>query len=346
MAQTNVKFNVSISNGSTNVYNQTSTVVATSAYQTSDTLFIDTPVFTPSATQSLTYAVTYSVSQTETELAPELVNNSKTKIFVVTDTVFARDNGVLANGISPSYFIDGNVDAAEVGTLYEISNNAMASSISFFVHSLSTIGTTALVKIHRLSPSGEITELAISSTAYAITSASSKNKWVTLPINLFLDKDSTYLASVMQTNLTATNSAVVVGTDASNFQRLFTSWVFRPAAANPWVTISEFHEAVMIRLNIKAGNVGVEELASKGFSLEQNAPNPFSTSSSVTYELAKDARNVTFTVVDVTGRLVSSEKVANSIGKHNVSLTKYAAGVYYYTLNVDGVSTTKKMIAE
>lgn len=90
----------------------------------------------------------------------------------------------------------------------------------------------------------------------------------------------------------------------------------------------------------------INELEQKGFALGQNAPNPFTSSSSVSYELAKDVKSAVFTVTDVMGRVISSEKVGTTTGTHSVKLNSYAAGVYYYSLNVDGNLTTKKMIVE
>jgi hypothetical protein len=46
------------------------------------------------------------------------------------------------------------------------------------------------------------------------------------------------------------------------------------------------------------------------------------------------------------GRIITSEKVATTTGSHTVKLGTYAAGVYYYSLNIDGNITTKKMIVE
>ena len=51
-------------------------------------------------------------------------------------------------------------------------------------------------------------------------------------------------------------------------------------------------------------------------------------------------------VSDVTGRIISSEKVSSNTGTHTVKLGSYAAGLYYYTLTVDGKTSTKKMIVE
>ncbi len=110
---------------------------------------------------------------------------------------------------------------------------------------------------------------------------------------------------------------------------------------------NQFAQGYMIDLHISGNStVGIDELEANGAALGQNVPNPFTSESSVAYELTKGANVVTFAVTDVMGRVISTEKVANAIGKHNVKLGTYAAGVYYYTLTVDGKSATKKMIVQ
>ncbi len=90
----------------------------------------------------------------------------------------------------------------------------------------------------------------------------------------------------------------------------------------------------------------IKEIENNGFVLGQNAPNPFTKESIVKFALVKNASSAVFTVVDVMGRVISTEKVATTIGAHSVELKDYAAGIYYYSLNVDGNVTTKKMIVE
>lgn len=87
-------------------------------------------------------------------------------------------------------------------------------------------------------------------------------------------------------------------------------------------------------------------VAQNTFGLTQNFPNPYTKESVVKYNLSSDAKSALFTVTDVMGRIVSSEKVETTTGSHSVKLGAYAAGVYYYSLNVDGNVTTKKMIVE
>ncbi len=85
---------------------------------------------------------------------------------------------------------------------------------------------------------------------------------------------------------------------------------------------------------------------SNGITLGQNMPNPFTNGSTVNYQLAKDVTSAVFTVTDIMGRVISSEKVETTTGIHSVKLGAYAAGVYYYSLNIDGIVKSKKMIVE
>ncbi len=105
--------------------------------------------------------------------------------------------------------------------------------------------------------------------------------------------------------------------------------------------------AYMIDFSIHTPVVtNVKDLQNNGFGLTQNSPNPYTKESMVKYSLPTNVNSVLFTVTDIMGRVVSSEKTGTTTGSHSVKLGAYAAGVYYYSLNVDGNVTTKKMIVE
>lgn len=91
---------------------------------------------------------------------------------------------------------------------------------------------------------------------------------------------------------------------------------------------------------------GVKELEQNGFALAQNSPNPFSGSATVDFELAKNATSSVFTITDVTGKIISTEKTPTTAGKHSIKLGALSNGLYFYSLNVDGKTLTKKMIVE
>jgi hypothetical protein len=80
--------------------------------------------------------------------------------------------------------------------------------------------------------------------------------------------------------------------------------------------------------------------------LYQNSPNPWSTSTFISFNLAK-AGNGTIKVFDVTGKLVYLEKDYYNVGKHAIEISKdniQGNGVYYYELTTDDFRAIKKMI--
>ena len=87
------------------------------------------------------------------------------------------------------------------------------------------------------------------------------------------------------------------------------------------------------------------------FSLHQNYPNPFNPVTTITFDLAK-SELVSLNVYDVNGylikNLVNNEK---NPGQYNVNWNgnntaneNVAGGVYFYRIDTDSYSATKKMI--
>ncbi len=106
------------------------------------------------------------------------------------------------------------------------------------------------------------------------------------------------------------------------------------------------YESHDIGYRLSVSITGVKELEEKGFALAQNSPNPFSGTSTVDFELAKNATSSVFTITDVTGKVISTEKAPTTAGKHSIKLGSLSNGLYFYSLNVDGKTLTKKMIVE
>ncbi|MGB1040236.1 MAG: T9SS type A sorting domain-containing protein [Flavobacteriales bacterium] len=108
---------------------------------------------------------------------------------------------------------------------------------------------------------------------------------------------------------------------------------------------SEF-EAIDIDLFIRQTNsIGIDEFES-GVKLFQNYPNPSNGLTRIKYELANSAE-VSFEIIDVTGKKVMSiiEGNRNSgINTIDVNTSELKAGIYFYSIVIDGNAITKKMI--
>ena len=341
-AQTNVKLNVNILNGTSSVYSQNSATVSLPSGG-KDTLSITTTPYTPPATVA-SYTTQFKISQTETELPADTASNWKIKTFAVTDTVYARDNGIKTDVASPNNYTGGDVDDSGIGNIYEFSLDANASSISTFVDSATAIGTTIQAKIYLVGAS--FTEIAASAT-YSISTNANKAKWVTLPLSVLLQKDSTYLAAIITTGVSTgtPNVYVILGADKITEQPLHTSYVYTAGGTPGWGYI---HELPMIRLNIKPGFVGINELSkNEDVRLYQNIPNPTKAISTISYELEQNAA-VALTIFDIAGKKIAVQNEGNqAAGKHSIifNAENLSSGVYYYSLTVGQKTTpTMKMV--
>ncbi len=80
--------------------------------------------------------------------------------------------------------------------------------------------------------------------------------------------------------------------------------------------------------------------------LDQNQPNPFSGSTEITFSL-QESGNARLSVFDATGREVA-RLVDGPLraGDHTATLdaSRFAPGIYVYTLAVDGQRSTRRMV--
>ena len=98
----------------------------------------------------------------------------------------------------------------------------------------------------------------------------------------------------------------------------------------------------------ETGTVALDEngITPKGFSLEQNYPNPFNPVTQISYDIP-DQSDISLDLYDIRGlkikSLVSGVKPA---GSHTFTLdaTDMASGVYFYTLTLDNISQTRKLV--
>jgi photosystem II stability/assembly factor-like uncharacterized protein len=85
---------------------------------------------------------------------------------------------------------------------------------------------------------------------------------------------------------------------------------------------------------------------SSAYSLDQNYPNPFSSSTNISFTLPS-ASMVKLEVYDMNGRLLStvvSEKMNAGVYKYQWNAENIPSGIYYYTLHADSFTDSKKLV--
>jgi hypothetical protein len=93
--------------------------------------------------------------------------------------------------------------------------------------------------------------------------------------------------------------------------------------------------------------IEVEEVSMvKDFALEQNYPNPFNPSTEIRFALQNDSQ-VKLAVFNTKGELVANlknEKMTKGAHAVNFDASALNSGVYFYKLDVNGMTETKKMV--
>ena len=110
-------------------------------------------------------------------------------------------------------------------------------------------------------------------------------------------------------------------------------------------TTGKYQIDIITSVNSNSPNIPVK------FELEQNYPNPFSSSTDIPYKL-KTQSDVQVTIYDILGRIVRKFSVgAQMVGLHSIVWNgrnnfgeMVAAGIYFYRLQVNGESLVKKMV--
>ncbi|MCB0397101.1 MAG: T9SS type A sorting domain-containing protein [Flavobacteriales bacterium] len=323
--------------GSGSVYNESSPAITLPSAAT-DTLEITTP-FTPGATASDLgdYTFTFDIQQTETDENPG--DNMVTAEFKVTDTVFAREYGVLGSSVGPDNYTCCVADGSEIGLIYEFSKADMARSISFYIANNTTTanGLTVFANLYKISINGDFSSTPIAQSDIFDVTSNEVNTWVTLPFTApaQVDPDSTYVASLGIFGLDA-GDVLRVGEDLTVNQPEAsvapTTFVYGGA----WYWIPN---VPMIRLNTTS-TVGVDEITER-FNLNLY-PNPATDAVNV-YANTLPAEPITLTLTNLLGEVVMTRTVSPIMGQINerIALNNLDNGIYM--LRMQGADWEKTM---
>jgi len=120
---------------------------------------------------------------------------------------------------------------------------------------------------------------------------------------------------------------------------------------HPQVEVDQFYSysnvTPFIKLNLVGDGSGIAKNTVAGnVELGQNQPNPFHGTSTINYTL-KEAGAVNFEVTDITGKVVQSISQGNqAAGAYKITLNSadFVGGVYFYSIDVNGAKSTKKMV--
>jgi|GEM_PF-1469032 len=112
-------------------------------------------------------------------------------------------------------------------------------------------------------------------------------------------------------------------------------------AENPYQTWSQWAYVTM------ADNVSIEEQPAAGLNYIYAAPNPVNDMANINFAVSKNIEKAELKITDITGKelqRINLGSLTNGKFVRSVDFNQYPAGIYFYTLILDGQSTTGKLI--
>lgn len=357
---TNVSFTTTVSVGGTGVFTGNTAVTASMAV--GDTLR-DTTItsFTPPTTPLQAYTSSSTLNYANIATDANLANNTRSGIGFQTNAKdFGRDNNTFSTGFF--WNNDDGLTPAQgnpyiMGLEYVTVANQNIQAVKVAIGAGSQAGGSLYPIIYEVDLTASSFQDIFSNAVYdgsqvangyyflqAGDIPSGATKWVTLPLQncLTLEAGKSYV--------------IAVGTDGGEFVRVMNGGIVPPDATaflfdavgdqNPgaiqwyWLPFTPAIRAVM-----GVCDISVAEMEEKGFDLGQNYPNPYNNDTRIDYNLDKGG-SVAFQIVDVTGKVVYDRQIgAQPAGAYvlNIDGTNFSAGLYYYSLSVDGIRTTRTM---
>ncbi|MDG2311022.1 MAG: T9SS type A sorting domain-containing protein [Flavobacteriales bacterium] len=317
----------------------------TLSYATADTL---SAAYLPTALGPVT--VDYLLTADAADENPG--NNMASQSFEVTDLSWGRDEGTPINA-APG---DGTDDYIAV-SLFDIVDDVVIYAIDVAVMDGSETGTSIITHLFDGFDDNFLAEqyggILQSTDEFDIIAGNTNavgepvTTWYTLVF------DEPYLASAGDWLGAGFEhyggSNVQYG--ESKYTQDNTAFIYGPFGSGSAYDWYYTNEVPMVRLNLNPNAVNTiseESVNTTGFEMFPSFPNPTNGVTRVQFRLDR-AADVNFEVVDVTGKTVYTLDMGTQAPGYNsisVDASAFAAGVYTYTLSVDGERSTDRLMVK
>ena len=334
---TNAVVSSTVYDGAMNVvHTETSAPVASIAVAGSETVTLTG--YTPMGVDA--YMVQHIVTIDEADVASG--NDSTMYTFVVSDSVYARDNGVVEGGLGFNADATNPVVEADLGQSFEVVATDTLSSVSMLITNTggSNEGTVLTASIYEVdATTGEPTN-EIGTTA-AVTIDATENAFWDCPIlNGLILNPGTY---VIVANQPADNLGL--GYTSSIFTE-GTTWNQSTTLATGWANNETYNFLVSFLLRANFGEVvestvGLDEVNSSEISIY---PNPSTGNFNLNISNV-NAASVDVEITDVSGKVILSNAYNTNNGSVNesINISNVDDGVYIVRVN-GGQSMVKRIV--
>ena len=317
----------------------------TLSYATADTL---SAAYLPTALGPVT--VDYLLTADAADENPG--NNMASQSFEVTDLSWGRDEGTPVNA-APA---DGTDDYIAV-SLFDIVDDVVIYAIDVAVMAGSETGTSIITHLFDGFDDNFLAEqyggILQSTDEFDIIAGNTNDVGVPVTNWYTLVFDEPYLASAGDWLGAGFEhyggSNVQYG--ESKYTQDNTAFIYGPFGSGSAYDWYYTNEVPMVRLNLNPNAVNTiseETVNTTGFEMFPSFPNPTNGVTRIQFRLDR-AADVNFEVIDITGKVVYTLDMGTQAPGYNsisVDASEFAAGVYTYTLSVDGERSTDRLMVK
>ena len=317
----------------------------TLSYATADTL---SAAYLPTALGPVT--VDYLLTADAADENPD--NNMASQSFEVTDLSWGRDEGTPVNA-APA---EGTDDYIAV-SLFDIVDDVVIYAIDVAVMAGSETGTSIITHLFDGFDDNFLAEqyggILQSTDEFDIIAGNTNEVGVPVTNWYTLVFDEPYLASAGDWLGAGFEhyggSNVQYG--ESKYTQDNTAFIYGPFGSGSAYDWYYTNEVPMVRLNLNPNAVNTiseETVNTTGFEMFPSFPNPTNGVTRIQFRLDR-AADVNFEVIDITGKVVYTLDMGTQAPGYNsisVDASEFAAGVYTYTLSVDGERSTDRLMVK
>ena len=317
----------------------------TLSYATADTL---SAAYLPTALGPVT--VDYLLTADAADENPG--NNMASQSFEVTDLSWGRDEGTPVNA-APT---EGTDDYIAV-SLFDIVDDVVIYAIDVAVMAGSETGTSIITHLFDGFDDNFLAEqyggILQSTDEFDIIAGNTNEVGVPVTNWYTLVFDEPYLASAGDWLGAGFEhyggSNVQYG--ESKYTQDNTAFIYGPFGSGSAYDWYYTNEVPMVRLNLNPNAVNTiseETVNTTGFEMFPSFPNPTNGVTRIQFRLDR-AADVNFEVIDITGKVVYTLDMGTQAPGYNsisVDASEFAAGVYTYTLSVDGERSTDRLMVK